>query len=93
MTTIELIVGAIATVMALLFGAFQVGKSHGSSTATAEAEKTQAEQNAASETAAAERRADVIKEASDVQQTVSHMPVSDVDRELQSNWTRPDDSH
>lgn len=34
------------------------------------------------------RKAEVTKGASDVQQTVSHMPDDDVDRELRENFTR-----
>ena len=34
-------------------------------------------------------KAEVTKEASDVQQTVSHMPDDDVDRELREHFTRP----
>ena len=44
---------------------------------------------AAATVAAAERRADATKGASDVQQTVSHMPDDDVDRELREKFTRP----
>lgn len=38
--------------------------------------------------AVAERRVEVIKEARDVQQTVSHMPDDAVDRELSERFTR-----
>ena len=87
MTTMEIIVGAIATVLALIFGAFHLGKSQGKGIATAENEKQNAEETAAAN-AVAERRVEVIKEASDVQQTVSHMPDDDVDRELREQFTR-----
>ncbi|SXF83127.1 hypothetical protein [Klebsiella variicola] len=88
MTTMEIIVGAIATVLALIFGAFHLGKSQGKGIATAENKKQNAEETAAANAAVAERRVEVIKEASDVQQTVSHMPDDDVDRELREQFTR-----
>ncbi|HDV8371241.1 TPA: hypothetical protein RKT69_000603 [Raoultella ornithinolytica] len=88
MTTMEIIVGGIATVLALIFGAFHLGKSQGKSIATAEAETQNAENTAAGNTAVAERRVEVTKGASDVQQTVSHMPDDDIDRELRESFTR-----
>lgn len=88
MTTMEIIVGAIATVLALIFGAFHLGKSQGKGIATAEAEKQNAENTAAGNAAVTERRVEVTKGASDVQQTVSHMPDNDVDRELRGSFTR-----
>lgn len=88
MTTMEIIVGAIATVLALIFGAFHLGKSQGKSVADANAEQQRTEESAAATVAAAERRAEVTKGASDVLQTVSHMPDDDVDRELRESFTR-----
>lgn len=88
MTTMEIIVGAIATVLALIFGAFHLGKSQGKGIAAAEAEKQNAENTTAGNEAVAERRVEVTKGASDVQQTVSHMPDDDVDRELRESFTR-----
>lgn len=88
MTTMEIIVGAIATVLAVIFGAFHLGKSQGKTIATAEVEKQNADETAAATVAAAERRVEVIKEASDAQTTVSHMPDDNVDRELRENFTR-----
>ena len=89
MTTMEIIVGAIVTVLALIFGAFHLGKSQEKGIATAEGETQNAEDIAAGNTAVAERRVEVTKGASDVQQTVSHMPDDDVDRELRDTWKRP----
>lgn len=88
MTTMEIIVGASATVLALIFGAFHLGKSQGKVIATAEAETQNAENTAAGNIAVAERRVEVMKGARDVQQTVSHMPDDDVDRELREKFTR-----
>ncbi|HGS7543655.1 TPA: hypothetical protein ACMEYG_005254, partial [Klebsiella pneumoniae] len=69
--------------------AFGIGHSRGTSKAESKAEQQRSEESAASAVAAAERKAEVTKEASDVQQTVSHMPDDDVDRELREKFTRP----
>ncbi|HBQ1349602.1 TPA: hypothetical protein L7K69_005199 [Klebsiella pneumoniae] len=79
---VVVILGAIAT-------AFGIGHSRGTSKAESKAEKQRSEESAASAVAAAERKVEVTKEASDVQQTVSHMPDDDVDRELREKFTRP----
>jgi hypothetical protein len=84
MGTLEAIIGGIITLALLLFGAHRVGKSQGRAEAQADAK----EQVATATTVATKRRVEVIKEASDVQQTVNHMPDDDVDRELRDNWTR-----
>lgn len=84
MGALEAIIGGIITLALLLFGAHRVGKSQGK----AEAQANVQEQTAAAVIAATKRRVEVIKEASDVQQTVNHMPDDDVDRELRDNWTR-----
>ena len=59
------------------------------SKAEAKADQQRTEENAVATVAAAERKAEVMKGASDVQQTVSHMPDDDVDRELREKFTRP----
>lgn len=92
MTTMEIIAGAIATVLAVIFGAFHLGKSQGKGIATAEAEKKNADEAAAATVAAAERRSDVTKEASDVQEDVKRMGDDDVDRELREKFIRPSGS-
>lgn len=74
--------------MAAIAGAFGIGHSRGTSKAEAKADQQRTEDNAAATVAAAERRAETTKEASNVQQTVNHMPGDDVDRELRTNWTR-----
>ncbi|HFZ0561344.1 TPA: hypothetical protein ACIJPA_001010 [Klebsiella aerogenes] len=86
---IEMIIGLATAFLAIVAGAFGLGHSRGTSKAEAKAEQQRTEDNAAATVAAAERRAEVTKEASDVQQTVSHMPDDDVDRELRENFTRP----
>ncbi|MDV2876313.1 hypothetical protein [Phytobacter diazotrophicus] len=84
MGALEAIIGGIITLALLLFGAHRVGKSQGRTEAQADAK----EQAAAATTAATKRRVEVIKEVSDVQQTVNHMPDGDVDRELRNEWKR-----
>ena len=83
---LETIIGLAALVMAAIAGAFGIGHSRGTSKAEADQQRT--EDNAAATVAAAERRVETTKEASNVQQTVNHMPGDDVDRELRDNWTR-----
>lgn len=89
---IEMIIGLATALLAIVAGAFGVGHSRGSSKAEAKAEQKRTEDNAAATVAAAERKAEVTKEASNVQQTVSHMPDDDVDRELREQFTRPGSS-
>lgn len=84
-----MIMGLVAALLAIIAGAFGLGHSRGTSKAEAKAELLRTEENAAASVAAAERKAEVTKEASDVQQTVSHMPDYDVDRELREKFTRP----
>ena len=86
---IEMIIGLATALLAVIAGAFGLGHSRGTSKAEANAEQLRTKEIAAATVAAAERRADATKEASDVQQTVSHMPDDDVDRELRENFTRP----
>ncbi len=82
------IAGAIIALLVLVAGAFGIGQSRGRTKAQQEAESQRAEEKAAGAEAAAARRVEVTKEASDVQQTVNHMPDSDVDSELRESWTR-----
>lgn len=86
---LETIIGLAALVMATIAGAFGIGHSRGTSKAEAKADQQRTEDNAAATVAAAERRVETTKEASNVQQTVNHMPDDDVDRELRENFTRP----
>ena len=85
---LETIIGLAALVMAAIAGAFGIGHSRGTSKAEVKADQQRTEDNAAATVAAAERRVETTKEASNVQQTVNHMPGDDVDRELRDNWTR-----
>ncbi|ENQ6387739.1 hypothetical protein ACFLCN_005081 [Klebsiella michiganensis] len=86
---IEMIIGLATALLAIVAGAFGLGHARGTNKAEAKAEQQRTEENAAASVAAAERKAEVTKGASDVQQTVSHMPDDDVDRELRENFTRP----
>ncbi|HDC4506503.1 TPA: hypothetical protein ACTYNT_001951 [Enterobacter kobei] len=86
---LEAIIGLAALVMAAIAGAFGIGHSRGTSKAEAKADQQRTEDNAAATVAAAERRVETTKEASNVQQTVNHMPDDDVDRELRNAWKRP----
>ncbi|VFS40730.1 Uncharacterised protein [Enterobacter cancerogenus] len=89
MSIIEMILGGIAALATVAFSGFVAGNIRGSGKAEAKANQLRTEENAAAEIAAAERKAEVTKEASNVQQTVNHMPDNDVDRELRENFTRP----
>ncbi|KMI84936.1 hypothetical protein SM98_00298 [Klebsiella pneumoniae] len=84
----EIIAGLVVVILGAIAGAFGIGHARGTSKAEAKAAKQRTEENAAASIAVAERKAEVTQEASDVQQTVSHMPDDDVDRELRENFTR-----
>lgn len=86
---LETMLGLIVAALAAIVGAFGLGHIRGTSKAEAKADQQRTEENAAATVAAAERKAEVTKEASNVQQTVNHMPDDDVDRELRENFTRP----
>ncbi|MDU7357450.1 hypothetical protein ACRCNB_10580 [Klebsiella michiganensis] len=85
----EIIAGLAVLILGAIAGAFGIGHALGTSKAEAKAEQQRTEENAAATVAAAERRAEVTKGASDVQQTVSHMPDDDVDSELRERFSRP----
>ena len=86
---IETIIGLAALVISAIAGAFGLGHIRGTSKAEAKADQQRTEDNAAATVTAAERRVEVTKEASNVQQTVNHMPGDDGDRELRTKYTRP----
>ena len=86
---IEMIIGLATALLAVIAGAFGIGHARGTSKAESKADQQRTEENAAAAVAAAERKAEVTKEASDVQQTVSHMPDDVVERELREKFTRP----
>lgn len=86
--SLEIIAGLLVVILGAIAGAFGIGHARGTSKAEAKAEQQRNEETAATTVAAAERRVEVIKEASDAQTTVSHMPDDNVDRELRENFTR-----
>lgn len=86
---IEMIIGLATALLAVVAGAFGLGHARGTNKAEAKADQQRTEENAAASVAVAELKAQVTKEASNVQQTVSHMPDDDVDRELRERFTRP----
>ncbi|HCR1944736.1 TPA: hypothetical protein ONC36_004518 [Enterobacter kobei] len=86
---IEMIVGLAVAVLGAIAAAFGFGHASGTTKTEAKFQKQNTEEKAAATEAVAERRVDVTKEASNVQQTVNHMPDDDVDRELRENFTRP----
>ncbi|HBZ0962086.1 TPA: hypothetical protein MJC96_17870 [Klebsiella pneumoniae] len=86
---IEMIIGLATALLAVIAVAFGIGHARGTSKAEAKADQQRTEENAVATIAAAERKAEVTKEANDVQQTVSHLPDDDIDRELREKFTRP----
>ncbi|ELK0754830.1 hypothetical protein ACX9Q3_003899 [Klebsiella oxytoca] len=87
--SLEFISGLVVVLLGLIAGAFGLGHARGTSKAEAKASQQRTEENAAASVAAAERKEEATREASNVQQTVSHMHDDDVDRELRENYTRP----
>jgi len=87
--TLEMIAGLVVAVFAAIAAAFGLGHLRGTSKAEVKADQQRTEDNAAATVAAAERRVETTKEASNVQQTVNHMPDDDVDSELRDTWKRP----
>ncbi|WP_147716305.1 hypothetical protein [Klebsiella variicola] len=85
----EIIAGLVVVILGAIAGAFGIGHARGISKAEAKAEQQRTEENAAATVAAAERRAEVTKGASDVQEDVKRMGDDDVDRELREKFTRP----
>lgn len=86
---LEMIIGMFVAVLAVIAGAFGLGKSRGTNIAETKANKQRTEERAAATEAVAERRVETTKGARDVQQTVNHLPDDDVDRELRDSWKRP----
>ncbi|MGL5968850.1 MAG: hypothetical protein ACRCZ6_17145 [Kluyvera sp.] len=89
MSIVEIIIGVIGAIVAAAAGGFGIGHIRGTSKAEAKADQQRTEERATATEAVAERRIEVTKEASNVQQTVNHMPDDAVDCELRNDWTRP----
>ncbi|MDL5431208.1 hypothetical protein QSI23_11385 [Klebsiella michiganensis] len=90
--SLEFISGLVVVLLGLIAGAFGLGHARGTNKAEAKADQQRTEENAAATVAAAERRADATKGASDVQEDVKRMGDDDVDRELREHFTRPGSS-
>ncbi|EOL8851327.1 TPA: hypothetical protein ME917_004934 [Klebsiella pneumoniae] len=90
--SLEFISGLVVVLLGLIAGAFGLGHARGTNKAEAKADQQRTEENAAATVAAAERRADATKGASDVEESVKRMGDDDVDRELRENFTRPGSS-
>lgn len=89
MSIVEIIIGVIGAICVAAASGFGFGHIRGTSKAEAKADQQRTEEKAAATEAVAERRVEATKEASNVQQTVNHMPGDDVDRELRDTWKRP----
>jgi len=87
--SLEFISGLVVVLLGLIAGAFGLGHARGTNKAKAKADQQRTEENAAATVAAAARRADATKGASDVQENVKRMGDDAVDRELREKFTRP----
>ena len=85
----EIIAGLVVVILGAIAGAFGIGHARGASKAKAKADQQRTEENTAATVAAAERKAEVMKGASDVQEDVKRMGDDYVDRELRERFTRP----
>ncbi|MFH2476630.1 hypothetical protein [Citrobacter freundii] len=86
MTTIEMIIGGMGILMALVAGAFGIGHSKGKGKAEQAATERETKAKIEQATAATKRQTQTSKEASDVQETVTRMPGNNVDDELRRDW-------
>ncbi|CAM7020441.1 DUF2681 domain-containing protein [Leclercia adecarboxylata] len=86
MTTIEMIIGGMGILMALVAGAFGIGHSKGKGKAEQAATERETKAKIEQATAATKRQTQTSKEASDVQETVTRMPGNNVDDELRKDW-------
>lgn len=86
MTTIEMIIGGIGILIAMVAGAFGIGHSKGKDKAEQAAVERDTKSKIEQAQAATERQTQTSKEAADVQDTVTRMPGNSVDDELRSDW-------
>lgn len=84
--SVEYILGIIAAIVAAIVTAFGIGHSKGKSKAEQAAFERETQTNIESMKAATQRQTETAKGASDVQESVSHMPGSAVDDELRKDW-------
>ncbi|SQC43016.1 Uncharacterised protein [Klebsiella pneumoniae] len=69
----EIFAGLVVVILGAIAAAFGIGHARGTSKAESKAEQQRSEENAAAIVATAERRAEVTKGASDVQEDVKRM--------------------
>ena len=86
---IEAIAGLVVVTLGAIAGAFGIGHARGTSKAEAKASRQRTEEKAAASIAAAERKAEATKGATDVEESVKRMPDDDVDRERRETFPRP----
>lgn len=89
MSIVEIIISVVGAICMAAAGGFGIGHIRGFNKAEAKADQQRTEEHAAATEAVAERRVEATKGASNVQQTVNHMPDDDIDRELRDTWKRP----
>ncbi|ENK7138858.1 hypothetical protein [Enterobacter roggenkampii] len=87
--TMEIIIGLAVAVLGAIAAAFGFGHASGTTKTEAKFQKQKTGEKAAATEAVAERRVEATKEASNVQQTVNHMPDDYLDRELRNTCRRP----
>jgi len=86
MSIIEMLIAGFFAVVTIAATAFGVGHSKGKGKAEKEATERETKAKIEQASAAARRQTQTSKEASDVQETVTRMPGSDVDDELRKDW-------
>lgn len=86
MSIIEMLIAGFFAVVTIAATAFGVGHSKGKGKAEKEATERETKAKIEQASAAARRQTQASKEASDVQETVTRMPGSDVDDELRRDW-------
>jgi len=86
MSIIEMLIAGFFAVLTIAAGAFGIGHSKGKSKAEQAATERETKAKIEQAIAVTKRQTQTSKEASDVQETVTRMPGSDVDDELRKDW-------
>ena len=89
MSTLKMIFGVCITALVAVIGAFSLGQFRGARRSQADAERQRSEEQTAVAIALAQRRVEVTKGASDVQQSLGRLSDNDIDSELREKWQRP----
>ena len=89
MSTLKMLFGGFIAALVAVIGAFSLGQFRGSRRAQADAERQRSEEQTAAAIALAQRRVEVTKGASDVQQSLGRLSDNDIDSELREKWRRP----